>query len=97
DGPAAMTTSTSRLPDQPPPPANGAAPALAKLSPDQQLLTAPARLLLTALEAAQALAVSPRPLWQLTRNGEIPVVRLGRCVRYDPADLKRFIESRKGR
>jgi excisionase family DNA binding protein len=58
---------------------------------------AAARLLLTAAEAALALAISERTLWQLTRDKEIPVVRLGRSVRYDPADLKRFIESRKGR
>jgi len=52
-------------------------------------------LLVTALEAAKALAISPRTLWSLTRSGAIPCVRIGRCVRYDLADLKTWIESQK--
>jgi excisionase family DNA binding protein len=55
----------------------------------------PGRLLLTAAEAAQALAVSERTLWQLTRDGEIPRVCIGRNVRYSPADLQAFIERRR--
>jgi excisionase family DNA binding protein len=52
--------------------------------------------LLTPREAARVLAVSERTLWGLTRSGQIPCVRIGRSVRYDPADLRRWIESRKG-
>ena len=52
-------------------------------------------LLLTVPEAAKALAISPRTLWSLTQSGAIPCVRIGRSVRYDPADLKAWIESRK--
>jgi excisionase family DNA binding protein len=53
------------------------------------------RLLVTAAEAAQMLAISERMLWQLTKNREIPPVRIGRAVRYDRNDLRRWIESRK--
>ena len=51
--------------------------------------------LLTPKQAAAALAISQRKLWELSNCGKIPVVRLGRCVRYDPADLARFVEAQK--
>ena len=54
-----------------------------------------APMLLRPREAATALGISVRHLWDLARAGEIPVVRLGRNTRYDPADLERLIESRK--
>lgn len=57
--------------------------------------TPPVKLLLTAREAAVALAISTRKLWELTVSRQIAVVRLGRCVRYDPSDLGRFIEAKK--
>jgi excisionase family DNA binding protein len=56
---------------------------------------APAPKLLTARDAAKALAVCEKTLWAITDRGEIPVVRIGRSVRYDPQDLSRWIESRK--
>jgi len=43
--------------------------------------------LLTPKEAAAALAISERTLWQLKSDGEIPHIPIGRSVRYDPADL----------
>jgi excisionase family DNA binding protein len=52
-------------------------------------------LLLTAPEAAKALAISPRTLWSLTQRGDIPCVRIGRSVRYDLEDLRAWIASRK--
>jgi hypothetical protein len=36
----------------------------------------PARLLLTARETAEALAISPRTLWELTARGELTPIRL---------------------
>jgi excisionase family DNA binding protein len=51
--------------------------------------------LLTPPEAAKALAVSERTLWSLTQRKEIPCVRIGRAVRYDPADLRAWIAARK--
>ena len=52
-------------------------------------------MLLTAREAAKALTISERYLYTLTQRGEIRAVRAGRTVRYDPADLRAWIESAK--
>jgi excisionase family DNA binding protein len=52
-------------------------------------------LLLTARDTARALAVCPKTLWALTRSGRLPVVRIGRAVRYDVADVRAFIEAAK--
>ena len=52
-------------------------------------------LLLNPREAATALAISPRKLWELTNCGDIPCIRIGRAVRYDPEDLKTWIEQKK--
>lgn len=58
---------------------------------------APAALqLLTPREAAKFLAVCEKTLFNLADRGEIPVVRIGRSVRYDPRDLSHFIEKSKG-
>ena len=54
-----------------------------------------APLLLSEREAARLLGISPRTLWQLRKDGEIPAVRINRCVRYDLTDLTRFIEKNK--
>jgi excisionase family DNA binding protein len=55
-------------------------------------------------DAATALGVSPRHLWQLTKDGHIPCVRVGtgkrRTVLYPVADLQawltRQVEAGKG-
>lgn len=53
-------------------------------------------MLLTVRQAAQVLSISERTLFSLTKSGEIPAVRFGeRNVRYDPADLRRWIETAK--
>jgi excisionase family DNA binding protein len=57
--------------------------------------TAPDRLLLTPRQAAAALSISERTLWQLTRDRALPCVRIGRSVRYARNDLLAFIEGRK--
>ena len=54
------------------------------------------KLLLTAREAAESLAISERTLWDLTRRGEIPRLKIGASVRYDLRDLQAFIDKRKG-
>ena len=56
--------------------------------------TVPA-ILLTRRQAAAALAISERKLWGMTASGEIPHVRLGRCVRYPIDDLQRWIADQK--
>lgn len=52
-------------------------------------------LLLKPQQAAEALSISPRKLWAMTASGEIPHVRLGRCVRYPVDDLQRWIDEQK--
>lgn len=62
--------------------------------------TNPPRLLLTATEAAEALAISPRTLWTLTQTGQLRAVRIGpsrRAVRYTIDELEGFIERAKRR
>jgi hypothetical protein len=52
--------------------------------------------LLRPKPAADLIAVSVRALWGLTYpRGPIAAVRIGRSVRYDPADLQAFILSAK--
>jgi excisionase family DNA binding protein len=53
------------------------------------------RLLMTHREAAVLLAVSERTLWKLRHNGEIPFVRIGRCVRYRPSSLKNWVREQE--
>jgi excisionase family DNA binding protein len=60
------------------------------------------RLLLKPKEAAAALGISERTLWQLTKDGGIPSVLIGggkdrQVVRYDPRDLQAWIDSKKQR
>ena len=43
-----------------------------------------------------ALAISPRLLWSMTRQGQIRCLRLGKAVRYDPNDLSEWINRAKG-
>lgn len=58
----------------------------------------PARLLIGSAEAARMLSISPRTLWGLTApRGPIPCVYLRRAVRFDPDDLRRWVEQSKQR
>lgn len=52
-------------------------------------------LLLTARDTARMLAISERSLYSLTKAGALPAVRIGRSVRYDPGDIRAWIESAK--
>ncbi|QDU44248.1 Helix-turn-helix domain protein [Symmachiella dynata] len=53
------------------------------------------KLLLTSPEAADAMSISQRTLFSLTKSGEIPCVRVGRSVRYCADDLRNWIERQK--
>jgi excisionase family DNA binding protein len=55
------------------------------------------QLLLDAPAAAAALSISPRKLWQLTKDGQLPHLRIGRRVLYDPAALQRWIADQQER
>ncbi len=52
-------------------------------------------LLINARQAAQALSISPRLLWSLTQRGDVPCLRIGRAVRYDPRDLQAWVDRQK--
>ena len=52
-------------------------------------------LLLGTRRAAAVLGLSERTLWRLTKSGEVPHVRIGRRVLYDPDDLRAWVESLK--
>jgi|HubBroStandDraft_6_1064221.scaffolds.fasta_scaffold470471_1 hypothetical protein len=45
------------------------------------------RELLRPRQAAKLLNISERSLWSLSNAGQVPCVRLGRSVRYDPEAL----------
>ena len=51
------------------------------------------RLLLDAHDAAQALSICERKLWELTNKGDLPCVRIGRRVLYDPRALTAWIDE----
>jgi excisionase family DNA binding protein len=51
------------------------------------------RLLLSPRDAAKALSICERTLFSLTKSGEIPVIRIGRAVRYSLDDLKEWIRD----
>jgi excisionase family DNA binding protein len=54
-----------------------------------------APLVLRPREAAKALSISPRLLWQLTKDGQIPCVRVGsgarKSVLYPVAELQAWL------
>lgn len=58
------------------------------------------RLSLRPVEAAKALGISPRLLWQLTHDGVIPCVRVGngrrQTVLYPVADLQAWLSRQAG-
>ncbi len=49
--------------------------------------------LLRAREAAQALAISERQVWNLARSGELEVVHLGRSARFRASQVLRLIQA----
>jgi len=65
------------------------------LEHDPMTEEAPVKLLLTPRQAAAALQLSERTLWELTRRGEIKRIKINSCVRYDVKDLEAFIEGKK--
>ena len=52
-------------------------------------------LLVDTREAARLLGVSSRTVWRLYASQELPIVRIGRAVRFDVADLRKLIEQLK--
>jgi excisionase family DNA binding protein len=50
--------------------------------------------LLTAREVAERLGFSPETVLRWTRAGDLPALRLGRSLRYRPADVDAWLELR---
>jgi excisionase family DNA binding protein len=61
----------------------------------QKLRAAAAPQLLTAREAARLLAIGLRTVERLAANGQLRFVRIGRLIRFAPADLAAFIDSHR--
>lgn len=53
------------------------------------------RPLVTRQETAARLQVSLTKLWQLTARGELRAIRIGRAVRYRPADIEAYISRHR--
>lgn len=51
--------------------------------------------LLTTGETADILGITDRTVRTLVRTGVLPAVRFGRSVRFDPVDLRRFVDDAK--
>lgn len=61
------------------------------------LTPAPEPMLYSRRQVAAMLGLCEKSVWQLSRDGKLPIVRLGRAVRHDAADVRRLIESAKGK
>ncbi len=60
-------------------------------------LAAQMRLLLSARQAAKALAICEKTLWSHTQpRGSIPSIKIGSRVLYAVDDLRRWIDEQKG-
>ncbi len=51
--------------------------------------------LLTARQVAEELAVSQSMVYALAARGEIPAVRIGTALRFEPADVEAFVQASK--
>jgi excisionase family DNA binding protein len=51
--------------------------------------------LITKQAAADLLGISPWTVMRLVADGELPVVRIGRCVRFVRRDVADFVQSRR--
>jgi excisionase family DNA binding protein len=56
----------------------------------------PYKHLIKCRQAAVYLGICERKLWELSKDGRIPSVRIDRAVRFDVADLDEFIRRAKG-
>lgn len=55
------------------------------------ILVAIAPLLLTELQAAEVLSISPRKVWELAACGAIPFIKIGAIKRYRRIDLEAWV------
>ena len=66
---------------------------MSKATPPPDISSECPRLALNAKEAAKALGIGPRLLWELTSRGEIPIVRLNARVLYPVAGLQAYLAA----
>ncbi|MDX1965425.1 MAG: helix-turn-helix domain-containing protein [Pirellulales bacterium] len=50
-------------------------------------------LLVDSKTAARMLSICTKTLWQMTREGELPCLRVGRRTLYSPAKLQAWIDT----
>jgi excisionase family DNA binding protein len=50
--------------------------------------------LLTRRETAAILRLHKDMVWKLCRDGKLPCIRIGRALKFHPADIVRFLEQR---
>lgn len=51
--------------------------------------------LLSADQTGRLLGVTVRTLYTLSQRGELPCIKIGRSVRYDPRDIDQYIQRNK--
>lgn len=61
--------------------------------PTGRFVSSPPHLALRPRQAAQALGIGERKLWELTQAGEIPHARLGKAVIYPVSALERWLSD----
>jgi hypothetical protein len=52
-------------------------------------------ILITETDAAKVLGISPRKLWQLRSDGQIPCIRMDRTIRYRVGALEEWARSQE--
>lgn len=75
----------------------GKIPATQAPRPGPARPASPAAGVLAVGDAARYLAISADTLYGLVRSGEVPHTRVGRSIRFRPADLDRYLEERTSR
>jgi excisionase family DNA binding protein len=63
--------------------------------PDRDQLSFGEPLLLTAEQAARRLGLTAHWVYEAARRGELPCVRIGRKVRFIPADLDAYVQAKR--
>lgn len=63
------------------------------MQPESSVTAEP--LLVNSREAARLLSLSERSLWSLSASGEIPRIKVNKCVRYSVEDLRDWIARKK--
>jgi len=50
-------------------------------------------MLLNTRQTARLLNISERTVFALTKSGELPSVKIGRCLRFSVSDLEAFVQK----